>query len=119
MFLRFARTISKTLGNPYTFFISIVFILVWFLSGPFFNYDNRWQLIINSSTTILTFLIVVILQHQGNHDAEMLDSKLNQIIALLNKDKLSKEEKRILDEHHEDLIELALEEAAEENGSSE
>lgn len=115
MFLNFARNTAKFLGNPKTFFVSVLLILGWAVSGPFFNFSDTWQLIINTTTTIVTFLTVIILQHSSNHDAEKLDSKLNEIIALLNKDKLTKEEKEILDEHHEEIIEEAIHKAKIEN----
>lgn len=115
MFLNFARKVADTLGNPKTFVLAVALIVGWLVSGPFFHYSDAWQLYINTFTTIVTFLIVVILQHSGNHDAEMLDSKLNEIIALLNRDKLSPEANKILDEHHEDLIIEAVEHAKQEN----
>src|SRR5574343_1679798 len=119
MFLTFARNTAKFLGNPKTFFVSVMLILFWAISGPFFQFSDTWQLIINTSTTIFTFLMVVILQHSSNHDAEQIDSKLNEIIALLNKDKLTKAEKKILDEHHEDIIEEAISKAKIENAEAE
>lgn len=118
MFLNFARNTAKFLGNPKTFFVSVVLIFFWALSGPLFHFSDTWQLIINTSTTIITFLTVIILQNSSNHDAEGLDKKLNEIIALLNYHKLTAEEKQILDEHHEDIIEEAIDNAKHENDAA-
>jgi len=115
MFLKFARLIASILGHPKTFASAILLIIVWLATGPMFHYDDTWQLYINTFTTIITFLVVIVLQHSSNHDAEMLDSKLNEIIALLNKENLSIEELKVLEEHHEELIINAIKEAKEEN----
>ena len=115
MFLGFARATARFLGHPRTFIASVILIVVWALCGPMCNYDADWQLYINTSTTIFTFLTVIILQNSANHDSEELHSKLNEIIALLHMNKLTKAEKRILEDHHMDLIESAIEDAHAEN----
>ncbi len=115
MFLDFAQKIAKLLGSPLTFILSLLVIVVWGISGFFLDFNDTWQLIINTLSTIVTFLAVIILQHSTNHSEESIHSKLNEIIALLNKSKLTKEEQRILEEHHEELIEDAIEQAKIEN----
>lgn len=115
MFLDFARAVANILGHPLCFIISLISIVLWAVLGPYYHYDADWQLVINTTTTIITFLCVIILQHSGNHDAKAVDNKLNEIIALLNRDKLTSEECKILDEHHEEIIEKAICKAKIEN----
>ena len=63
------------------FVIAFLFILAWALSGPLFNYSDTWQLVINTSTTIITFLMVFVIQHSQNKDTTALQLKLNELIA--------------------------------------
>jgi low affinity Fe/Cu permease len=79
-FSKFATTISDASGKPITFVAAVVLVLVWAVSGPFFNYSETWQLVINTSTTIVTFLMVFVLQNSQNRDGKALQAKLDELI---------------------------------------
>lgn len=79
-FTEWARRIGELLGSPYAFAIACAMVLVWILSGPVFNYSDTWQLVINTGTTIVTFLMVFLLQNTQNHDARAIHLKLDEII---------------------------------------
>lgn len=80
-FNRFSSGVTRATGRPITFIIAITIIIVWALSGPIFNYSDTWQLIINTGTTIITFLMVFVIQHSQNKDTAALHVKLDELIA--------------------------------------
>jgi low affinity Fe/Cu permease len=79
----FARRSSTVLGSAWAFGIAILVIVVWGLTGPAFHYSNTWQLIINTGTTIVTFLMVFLIQNTQNRDAKAAHLKLDEIIRAL------------------------------------
>ena len=79
-FSTFATTIADLSGKPATFALAVTLVLVWALSGPFFGYSQTWQLVINTSTTIITFLMVFVLQNSQNRDGKALQAKLDELI---------------------------------------
>src|SRR5438105_3048632 len=79
-FSRFASRIARLVGHPYMFLIAVILLIVWGASGPFFHYSDTWQLIINTSTTIVTFLVVFLIQNTQNRDAKALHLKLDELI---------------------------------------
>lgn len=79
-FGRFANAVAAASGRPVTFIIAVATILVWAVSGPFFGYSQTWQLVINTSTTIITFLMVFVLQNSQNRDGRALQAKLDELI---------------------------------------
>jgi low affinity Fe/Cu permease len=79
----FARRSSSVLGSAWVFAGAIVIIVVWALTGPMFHYSNTWQLIINTGTTIVTFLMVFLIQNTQNRDAKAAHLKLDEIIRAL------------------------------------
>jgi low affinity Fe/Cu permease len=79
----FARRSSSVLGSAWVFTGAIVIIVVWALTGPMFHYSNTWQLIINTGTTIVTFLMVFLIQNTQNRDAKAAHLKLDEIIRAL------------------------------------
>jgi low affinity Fe/Cu permease len=79
----FARKSSAVLGSPWAFATAILIILVWALTGPTFHYSDTWQLIINTGTTIVTFLMVFLIQNTQNRDAKAMHLKLDEIIRAL------------------------------------
>lgn len=79
-FSKFATTIANLSGKPATFVLAVVLVLAWALSGPFFDYSETWQLVINTSTTIITFLMVFVLQNSQNRDGKALQAKLDELI---------------------------------------
>lgn len=80
-FNHFASLVTKAAGNVYTFSIAVIVVLSWALSGPFFKFSDTWQLVINTGTTIITFLMVFIIQHSQNRDSVALQLKLDELIA--------------------------------------
>lgn len=79
-FAKFATTIADWSGKPATFVIAAAVVLAWAISGPFFDYSETWQLVINTGTTIITFLMVFVLQNSQNRDGRALQAKLDELI---------------------------------------
>jgi low affinity Fe/Cu permease len=79
----FARKASSVLGSAWAFVCAIVIIVVWALTGPTFHYSDTWQLIINTGTTIVTFLMVFLIQNTQNRDAKAVHLKLDELIRAL------------------------------------
>ena len=79
-FEQFARQISLQAGRPLTFFIACLMIVIWALTGPIFHYSDTWQLVINTGTTIITFLMIFLVQSAQNRDAKALQLKLDELI---------------------------------------
>jgi low affinity Fe/Cu permease len=111
-FTRAAKAAARATGRPITFIIAVTIILIWAITGPFFKFSDTWQLIINTSTTIITFLMVFLIQNTQNRDTEALQIKLDELIravggaqnALLDLEELDDEE---LDEIRQDYLDLA------------
>ena len=82
-FRLFAKNSSRMLGSAWAFAAAILFILMWGLTGPMFHYSDTWQLIINTGTTIVTFLMVFLIQNTQNRDAKAVHLKLDEIIRAL------------------------------------
>ena len=79
-FARFCQTLSNWAGSPKTFLTAIVLIVAWAGTGPIFDYNDTWQLIINTSTTIITFLMVFLIQNTQNRDTDILHLKVDELI---------------------------------------
>lgn len=75
-----ATQTSRQAGRPATFIISVLVILVWAASGPLFHYSDTWQLVINTGTTIVTFLMVFVIQNSQNRDGAAIQAKLDELI---------------------------------------
>ncbi|MDR2228404.1 MAG: low affinity iron permease family protein [Flavobacteriaceae bacterium] len=80
-FETFANKATSFTGSSSAFTIALAIVIVWLLSGPFFNYSETWQLIINTGTTIITFLMVFLIQKSQNKDSKAIQLKLNELIA--------------------------------------
>jgi low affinity Fe/Cu permease len=80
LFRRFARTISDVLGRAEVFLGAVVVIVIWAALGPVYHYSDTWQLIINTATTIVTFLMVFLIQNTQNRDAKAIQLKLDELI---------------------------------------
>ena len=83
-FTRFAKKTSTFTGKPITFILAVGVILAWAVTGPLFNYSDTWQLVINTSTTIITFLMVFLIQNTQNRDTEALQIKLDELIRAMD-----------------------------------
>jgi low affinity Fe/Cu permease len=84
-FTAIATRSASIMGQPLAFIISTLFILVWALSGPLLHYSDTWQLIVNTATTVLTFLAVFLIQNSQNRDGAAMQAKLDEIIRALDK----------------------------------
>jgi low affinity Fe/Cu permease len=79
-FRKFAHTASAAVGSPIAFLIGVATVLVWAVTGPVFHYSDTWQLVINTGTTIITFLMVFLIQNTQNRDAKAMHLKLDELI---------------------------------------
>ena len=110
-FSRFASSTAQLVGHPYMFLFAVVVLVVWAASGPFFHFSDTWQLIINTGTTIITFLVVFLIQNTQNRDAKALHLKLDELIRshhpasddLIDIQKLSDEELDDLEKRYEKI----------------
>jgi len=79
-FRLFARFVSRTSGRPVTFLVALGVVLAWAITGPIFHFSDTWQLVINTGTTIITFLMVFVIQHTQNRDTDAIQVKLDELI---------------------------------------
>ena len=79
-FANLAKKVSAAVGSPFAFVIAFSSVVLWAISGPFFGYSERWQLIINTGTTIITFLMVFVIQNAQNRDQKALQLKLDELL---------------------------------------
>ena len=84
-FHQFSNAVSRGAGKPLTFSIACGLIVVWAISGPFFGFSETWQLVVNTATTIVTFLMVFVVQHTQNRDGEAVQAKLDDLILAVRK----------------------------------
>lgn len=111
-FTRFAKSASRLTGRPVAFMLALGIVLAWLVTGPAFGFSDTWQLVINTSTTIITFLMVFLIQNTQNRDSEAVQIKLDELIrttagahnALLDLEEL---EERELDQIRESYTRLA------------
>jgi low affinity Fe/Cu permease len=99
-FRKFARASSRWTGRPMAFVFAVIFILIWLVTGPIFHFSDTWQLVVNTATTIVTFLMVFLIQNTQNRDSEAVQLKLDELLrstqgahnALLEIEEMSEEE---------------------------
>ena len=112
---RFSRTATEATGTSKAFILALLVIIVWLVTGPLFNFSDTWQLVINTGTTIVTFLMVFLIQRSQNKDAQAIHLKLNEIVAalegasnrLIDVEDLTEEEIGILHIHYQKLVAMA------------
>jgi low affinity Fe/Cu permease len=118
-FDHFSNQITRAAGSPVAFFSAMLLIVVWAITGPIFKFSDTWQLVINTSTTIITFLMVFVIQQTQNKDTMALHLKLNELIAssefasnrLVDSEDFTEEELRLLKKFYVKLSTLAKEES--------
>lgn len=111
LFRKFARKISEVLGRAEVFLGAVVLIVIWAVLGPIYHYSDTWQLVINTATTIVTFLMVFLIQNTQNRDAKAIQLKLDELIrgvrgartGLVRLEELSDEELKELESSFERL----------------
>src|SRR5437867_9649448 len=82
-FGRFAKNTSIATGRPWAFLVALLIVALWALTGPIFHFSDTWQLVINTGTTIVTFLMVFLIQNQQNRDSEAIQIKLDELIRAM------------------------------------
>src|SRR5256886_3553457 len=80
LFRKFAQTTSQAVGSSWAFILAVLIIIVWAITGPMFHYSDTWQLVINTGTTIITFLMVFLIQNTQNRDAIAFHLKLDELL---------------------------------------
>jgi low affinity Fe/Cu permease len=111
-FTRFAKRTATLTGRPATFLAAVIVIIVWAITGPLFGFSDTWQLVINTGTTVVTFLMVFLIQSTQNRDAEAIQVKLDELIRavgharneLMDLEELEEED---LDELRKTYLEMA------------
>lgn len=115
IFDRFSSAVTKITGSPAAFITAMLVIVVWAVTGPIFNYSDTWQLVINTGTTIVTFLMVFVIQQSQNKDTMAIHLKLNELIAssekasnrLVDIEDLTEDELKVLKRFYIKLSDLA------------
>ena len=115
LFVRFSKKASHWVGHPLAFVLAVLIIVAWGISGPIFGFNETWQLVINTSTTIITFLMVFLIQNTQNRDTAAIHLKLDEIVrslqgahnAVLDLEELSESELERLRSQYEKLAQKA------------
>jgi len=115
IFERFATGVAKATGSTAAFSIALLSVIGWLLSGPVFNYSEQWQLIINTGTTIITFLMVFLIQKAQNKDSLAIQLKLNELVAshkyssnrLVDIENMTEDEMKAVQKYYQKLSELS------------
>jgi low affinity Fe/Cu permease len=110
--MRFAKLTARISGKPVSFMLAVAVIILWAITGPIFGFSDTWQLVVNTGTTIITFLMVFLIQNTQNRDSEAMQVKLDELIraakdaqnALLDLEELEEEE---LDRIRADYLKIA------------
>lgn len=118
LYSQLTKTFSQAAGKPAAFFIAIAFIVIWLITGPFFGFSDTRQLIINTATTIVTFIMVFIIQNTQNRDTEAMQVKLDELIrvtkkaqnSLLDIEDLDEDEINMLKEKYINIAKTAIKE---------
>src|SRR5258707_15575136 len=113
LFRKFSQASSKVVGSSWSFILAVLIILIWAFTGPLFHYSDTWQLVINTGTTIITFLMVFLIQNTQNRDAKAIHLKLDELIkgvsgartGLVNLENLSDKELEDLQEEFKSIHE--------------
>src|SRR5438034_4585406 len=112
---RFSRALTEGVGTSWAFGVALAVVIAWAFTGPLFGFSDTWQLVINTGTTIVTFLMVFLIQRAQNNDARAIHLKLNEIVAalqgasnrLIDVEDLTEEDIETLHRHYQKLVEMA------------
>jgi low affinity Fe/Cu permease len=112
---KFSLKATQATGTSTAFILALLVIIVWLVTGPLFKFSDTWQLVINTGTTIVTFLMVFLIQRAQNKDALAIHLKLNEIVAalggasnrLIDVEDLTEDEIKTLHKHYQKLVEMA------------
>ena len=115
---QFSATVTRWAGSTMAFVLACLVVLVWAATGPLFDFSNTWQLVINTGTTIVTFLMVFLIQRTQNKDSLAVQLKLNELVAaltgasnrLIDCEDMNEEELRTLHRHYAALVAMAKKE---------
>jgi low affinity Fe/Cu permease len=115
LFADIAQATSREAGRAWVFILAVAVIVVWGVTGPLFGFSDTWQLVINTGTTIVTFLMVFLIQRSQNNDSRAVHLKLNEIVAaldgassrLVNVEDLSEDELKVLHHYYQRIAQLA------------
>ena len=118
IFEKLARKATTFSGSTFAFIIALLTILIWLITGPLFKFSDTWQLVINTGTTIITFLMVFLIQRMQNKDSKAIHLKLNELVAALNgpsnrlidAEELTEDELEVLSAYYRKLAEMAKKE---------
>ena len=115
---RFSSRVTTLAGSTPAFIIALVLIMTWAVTGPIFNYSEEWQLVVNTGTTIITFLMVFLIQKSQNKDSLAIQLKLNELVAahqfasnrLVNVENMTEEELKVIQKYYAQLSEFSKQE---------
>src|SRR6195952_469792 len=115
---RFATAVTKITGSSTAFIVAFLLVIIWAATGPFFHYSENWQLVINTGTTIITFLMVFLIQKAQNKDSLAIQLKLNELVAahefasnrLVNVENMSEDELKVIQKYYSRLSEFTKKE---------
>lgn len=118
LFETFASKVTKATGSTGAFIMAFILVIAWLVSGPFFHYSETWQLVINTTTTIITFLMVFLIQKAQNKDSLAIQLKLNELVAshelasnrLVSVEDLTEEELKVIQKYYNKLSEFSKKE---------
>jgi low affinity Fe/Cu permease len=115
LFVRLAQYVARITGRPIAFMVAAGAILLWAMSGPLFGFSDNWQLVVNTTTTIITFLMVFVIQNTQNRDTMAMQIKLDEVIRVTNKARntlldLEELDEKQLEQVRDDYERLAAEE---------
>ncbi len=117
-FERFASSVTIIMGSTAGFIVALTLVIVWAICGPIFHYSENWQLVINTGTTIITFLMVFLIQKSQNKDSLAIQLKLNELVAahefasnrLVNVENMTEDELRVIQKYYGKLNEISMKE---------
>ena len=125
VFDRFAGSVTRLAGTPWAFAVALLSVVVWGATGPIFGFSETWQMVVNTGTTIITFLMVFLIQRSQNKDALAIHMKLNEIVAalegasnrMIDVEALSEKDLQLLHKHFVELARLSRSAASREPSS--